>query len=62
MTVLGSPLSQEQWNKYKDPDGRILNPGAVKEVIFRGVRTYGLSMKFFYKLIFYKKSKYNTLH
>nr|XP_034174028.1 TBC1 domain family member 15 isoform X2 [Osmia lignaria] len=32
----GTPLSQEQWNKYKDPEGRILNPQEVKEVIFRG--------------------------
>ncbi|OAD55231.1 TBC1 domain family member 15 [Eufriesea mexicana] len=32
----GTPLSQEQWNKYKDREGRILNPQEVKEVIFRG--------------------------
>ncbi|XP_053978196.1 TBC1 domain family member 15-like [Hylaeus anthracinus] len=32
----GSPLSQEQWDKYKDSEGRILNPQEVKEVIFRG--------------------------
>lgn len=37
MIILGTPLSQEQWNKYKDPEGRILNPQEVKEVIFRGV-------------------------
>ncbi|XP_031833256.1 TBC1 domain family member 15/17 [Nomia melanderi] len=32
----GAPLSQEQWNKYKDPEGRVLNPEEVKEIIFRG--------------------------
>lgn len=32
----GTPLSQEQWNKYKDPDGRILNHEEVKDIIFRG--------------------------
>lgn len=34
----GMPLSQEQWNKCKDPEGRILNPQEIKEVIFHGVR------------------------
>ncbi|CAL7934656.1 unnamed protein product [Xylocopa violacea] len=32
----GTPLSQEQWNKYKDLEGRVLNPREVKEIIFRG--------------------------
>lgn len=32
----GTPLSQEQWNEYKDSEGRILNPQEVKEIIFRG--------------------------
>ncbi|XP_012174172.2 TBC1 domain family member 15 isoform X2 [Bombus terrestris] len=32
----GTPLSQEQWNKYKDPEERILNPQEVKEIIFHG--------------------------
>ncbi|XP_033230728.1 TBC1 domain family member 15 isoform X2 [Belonocnema kinseyi] len=32
----GAPLSQEQWDKYKDSMGRITNPEAVKEIIFRG--------------------------
>ncbi|XP_076174355.1 TBC1 domain family member 15/17 [Ptiloglossa arizonensis] len=32
----GAPLSREQWNNYKDKEGRILNPQEVKEVIFRG--------------------------
>lgn len=45
--MLGTPLSQEQWNKYKDPDGRILNHEEVKDIIFRGVRTYYLNMKLF---------------
>ncbi|XP_076673409.1 TBC1 domain family member 15/17 isoform X2 [Andrena cerasifolii] len=34
--VWRTPLSQEQWNKYKDPDGRILNHEEVKDIIFRG--------------------------
>lgn len=32
----GAPLSQEQWNKCKDSEGRILDPEAVKEIIFHG--------------------------
>lgn len=32
----GAPLTQEQWDKYKDPTGRVMNPDAVKEIIFRG--------------------------
>lgn len=40
MIILGTPLSQEQWNKYKDPEERILNPQEVKEIIFHGVCTY----------------------
>ncbi|CAK9821099.1 TBC1 domain family member 15 [Anthophora plagiata] len=32
----GSPLSQEQWNKHKDAEGRVLNPEEVKEIIFHG--------------------------
>ncbi|KAL6438386.1 hypothetical protein ACFW04_004494 [Cataglyphis niger] len=32
----GAPLTQEQWEKYKDSEGRIINPEAVKEIIFRG--------------------------
>ncbi|XP_012222264.1 TBC1 domain family member 15 isoform X2 [Linepithema humile] len=32
----GAPLTQEQWEKYKDSEGRINNPEAVKEIIFRG--------------------------
>lgn len=32
----GAPLSQEQWDKYKDPTGRITDPDAIKEIIFRG--------------------------
>ncbi|XP_017798163.1 PREDICTED: TBC1 domain family member 15 [Habropoda laboriosa] len=32
----GTPLSQEQWNKYKDPEGRVSNPEEVKNIIFRG--------------------------
>ncbi|XP_076296279.1 TBC1 domain family member 15/17 [Lasioglossum baleicum] len=32
----GPPLSQEQWNRCKDAQGRILNSDHVKEVIFRG--------------------------
>lgn len=35
--TLGAPLTQEQWEKYKDSAGRINNPEAVKEIIFRGV-------------------------
>lgn len=33
----GAPLTQEQWEKRKDSEGRIINPEAVKEIIFRGV-------------------------
>lgn len=40
MIILGTPLSQEQWNKYKDPEERILNPQEVKEIIFHGVCIY----------------------
>ncbi|XP_034937097.1 TBC1 domain family member 15 [Chelonus insularis] len=32
----GVPLSQEQWDDYKDPSGRIINPELVRKVIFRG--------------------------
>ncbi|KAK1126256.1 hypothetical protein K0M31_004888 [Melipona bicolor] len=32
----GMPLSQEQWNKFKDSEGRILNPQEVKDIIFHG--------------------------
>ncbi|XP_076628663.1 TBC1 domain family member 15/17 [Colletes latitarsis] len=32
----GLPLSLEQWKRYKDPEGRIINPQAVKEIIFHG--------------------------
>lgn len=32
----GAPLSQEHWNRCKDSNGRITNPDAVKEIIFRG--------------------------
>ena len=33
------PLSQEQWNKFKDSEGRILNSQEVKDIIFHGVCT-----------------------
>ncbi|XP_015608972.1 TBC1 domain family member 15 [Cephus cinctus] len=32
----GAPLSQEQWDRFKDPEGRVTNPKAVREIIFRG--------------------------
>lgn len=32
----GAPLSQEQWNRSKDVEGRITNPEAIREIIFRG--------------------------
>lgn len=32
----GMPLSQEQWNKFKDSEGRILNSQEVKDIIFHG--------------------------
>ncbi|XP_035721297.1 TBC1 domain family member 15-like [Vespa mandarinia] len=32
----GSPLTQEQWDKSKDSEGRIVDSDAVKEIIFRG--------------------------
>ncbi|XP_032666022.1 TBC1 domain family member 15 [Odontomachus brunneus] len=32
----GAPLTSEQWEKSKDSEGRITNPEAVKEIIFRG--------------------------
>ncbi|XP_011704194.1 PREDICTED: TBC1 domain family member 15 [Wasmannia auropunctata] len=32
----GAPLTQEQWEKCKDRQGRISDPEAVKEIIFRG--------------------------
>ncbi|EFN78563.1 TBC1 domain family member 15 [Harpegnathos saltator] len=32
----GAPLTLEQWEKSKDSEGRITNPEAVKEIIFRG--------------------------
>lgn len=43
----GAPLTQEQWEKYKDSEGRIINPEAVKEIIFRGVYT-----KYFFLMIY----------
>lgn len=33
----GAPLSQDQWDRCKDADGRVTNPDAVREIIFRGV-------------------------
>jgi len=35
--MLGAPLTQEQWKKYKTSEGKIVNPEAVKQIIFRGV-------------------------
>ncbi|XP_044592577.1 TBC1 domain family member 15-like isoform X1 [Cotesia glomerata] len=32
----GAPLSQEQWDRCKDFEGRITNPDAIREIIFRG--------------------------
>ncbi|KAG5308860.1 TBC15 protein, partial [Acromyrmex insinuator] len=32
----GAPLTQEQWEKCKDREGRITDPEAIKEIIFRG--------------------------
>ncbi|XP_029159284.1 TBC1 domain family member 15 isoform X1 [Nylanderia fulva] len=32
----GTPLTQEQWEKCKDSEGRIIDPEAIKEIIFRG--------------------------
>lgn len=32
----GAPLSQQQWDKCKSPEGTVLNPEEVKEIIFRG--------------------------
>ncbi|KAK0080620.1 hypothetical protein PV325_013649 [Microctonus aethiopoides] len=32
----GAPLSQDQWDRCKDADGRVTNPDAVREIIFRG--------------------------
>ncbi|XP_020287729.1 TBC1 domain family member 15 [Pseudomyrmex gracilis] len=32
----GAPLTQEQWEKSKDSEGRIINSEAIKEIIFRG--------------------------
>ncbi|XP_001599344.2 TBC1 domain family member 15 isoform X1 [Nasonia vitripennis] len=32
----GAPLTQEQWDKCKDTEGRVLNPETVREIIFRG--------------------------
>lgn len=32
----GAPLTQEQWERCKDPEGRIANSEALKEMIFRG--------------------------
>ncbi|XP_046419372.1 TBC1 domain family member 15 isoform X1 [Neodiprion fabricii] len=32
----GAPLTQEQWERCKDTDGRITNSEALKEMIFRG--------------------------
>lgn len=32
----GSPLTQEQWDKSQDFEGRIVDADAVKEIIFRG--------------------------
>ncbi|XP_046739904.1 TBC1 domain family member 15 isoform X2 [Diprion similis] len=32
----GAPLTQEQWERCKDPEGRITNSEALKEMIFRG--------------------------
>ncbi|XP_053694266.1 TBC1 domain family member 15 [Sabethes cyaneus] len=32
----GTPLSSEQWVEFRAPNGSILNPDRVKEIIFRG--------------------------
>ncbi|KAG7213328.1 hypothetical protein KM043_002626 [Ampulex compressa] len=32
----GAPLSAEQWDRYKDSEGRVTNPDAVREIIFKG--------------------------
>ena len=33
----GAPLSEDQWDRCKDSEGRIVNSKAVREIIFRGV-------------------------
>lgn len=38
----GAPLTQEQWEKCKDREGRIADPEAIKEIIFRGVNIFPL--------------------
>lgn len=50
LILSGAPLTQEQWEKCKDSEGRIINPEAIKEIIFRGVY-----IKYFFNdiLIFY---------
>lgn len=40
----GAPLSQEQWDRCKDSLGRISNPDAVRDIIFRGVRIYFIKL------------------
>ncbi|XP_063990184.1 TBC1 domain family member 15 isoform X1 [Diachasmimorpha longicaudata] len=32
----GAPLSQEQWDRCKDAEGKVTNPITIKEIIFRG--------------------------
>ncbi|XP_066599732.1 TBC1 domain family member 15 isoform X2 [Prorops nasuta] len=32
----GQPLTQEQWDSFKDPEGRVTDPDIVKDIIFRG--------------------------
>ncbi|XP_058796976.1 TBC1 domain family member 15 isoform X2 [Phymastichus coffea] len=32
----GLPLTQEQWDEWKDSEGRVKNPETVQEMIFRG--------------------------
>lgn len=34
------PVTMEEWGKYQDSEGRITNIPHLKELIFKGVRSY----------------------